>query len=368
MADSNSITTRRGFLKAAAVTAAAATVAGGGGAIAINKLSGNATQPLAVVGTSGNGLAATSAETTTSLVAPVVQAQPVAQTAISSNSTQLVTDLAAATSDNSLLESELANAREKIAQLEQALSEKAAGEEQMRMQIDDGTRQIGALTGLVALYEQLDEVDVSDFISDGLNDMGAAITNLVDDIPGVQEGLTFGRNALDNLESEVPLVEGGRIWMLSHVERLQSLYLNVSTMLEGAVETVEPLLLMMSAWTQRVLRWLPFGFGQSSALLIEAVTELLDATPDSIDGAKVNVMQPLELWLGRADEEDIPLLSQVVAPMRERVLVSAETHLNKSAELPIKFNNSVKEPLRQAQEARATIRDSINAYRETNAV
>ncbi len=359
------ITTRRGFLKAAALTAAAATVAGGGAAVV--------GEELGLLGGASNATPLAAINASTAVSAPVISVQPSAVPAVqrvvtSSNPTALVSDLAAATGDKTRLESELNAARERIALLESSLNEQSDARAKMQIDLDNSMSQIGVLGGLVALYEQLDEVDVTDFVQDGLSQVGATISGIVDDIPGVQEGLVAGRAALDNLENEIPLVEGGRIWLLANVARMQGLFATVLGMLAVAVDSAEPLIDMMAAWATRVLRWLPFGFGERSADLIEAMTALLDAVPDSVDGAQVNVAQPLELWLGKADEADIPLLSKVVVPMRDGILNSAENHLNKTGELRTQFSAKVQEPIALAQENRNRIRASIDAYREQNAI
>lgn len=364
MKENQNITTRRGFLKAAAMTAAAATVAGGGAAVVSEELgllgSGGAT-PLAAI------------DTSTVASAPVIAVQPSAVPAVqrvvtSSNPNALVADLAAATGDKTRLESELNAARERIALLESSLNEQTEARAKMQIDLDDSLGQISVLGGLVALYEQLDEVDVTDFVQDGLSQVGATISGIVDDIPSVQEGLVAGRAALDNLENEIPLVEGGRIWLLANVVRIQGLFATVMTMLAVAVDSAEPLIDMMAAWATRVLRWLPFGFGERSADLIDAMTALLDAMPETVDGATVNVAQPLELWLGKADEPDIPLMSKIVVPMRDGVLSSAENHLTKTSGLRQQYSAKLQEPIKLAQENRNRVRASIEAYREQNAI
>ena len=361
MSSKQSITTRRGFLKAAVVTAAAATVAGGGTAILSKELglTTGVTEPLVAVG---------SAETIPAIL-PASAIAPAVQTSVtSSNAGQLVSDLAAATGDNARLASDLNAAREKIALLEQSLSEQASQHTTTQLELDKQTKQMGVLGGLVALYEQLDQVDIGDLVADGLSQVGASISGLIDDIPSVQDGLTASRAILNNLESEIPLVEGGRIWLLAHVAQIQLLFSAVMEMLESAVDRAEPLLDMMGNWAKKVLRWLPFGFGQRTALLIDAITALVNLAPDSVSGAESNIVRPLEVWLGKADEEDIPLVSKVVRPIRDEVLVSAENHLTKTHNLHTQYTNKVAQPLDLALAQRNRIRASIAAYREQNEI
>ena len=361
MTEEQGITTRRGFLKAAAITAATATVAGGGAAALSKELGltgGSQATPLAVV---------SSPSTVNSVASTVATAPPVVQKVVtSSNANQLVTDLASATGDKVRLESELNAAREKIALLEQSLVEKETLQAATMQQLDESNQQIGVLGGLVALYEQLDEVDVSDFVAEGLSEVGATISGIIDEIPSVQEGLQAGRAALDNLEGEIPLMEGGRLWLLAQIVQMQALFAGVMNMLEAAADNAGPLLDMMANWAKKVLRWLPFGFGQTTATLIDAITLLLDATPNTVDGAQINVAQPLEMWLGKPDEPDVPLVSKVVTPLRTKVIDSAENHLARTSTLRSTYSAKVQEPIKLAQENRDRIRASITAYRQQN--
>lgn len=362
MDNQQSITTRRGFLKAAALTAAAASVAGGGTAILTKKLGFVDKTPIAIA-TMDSAEIVLPITSSPQLTAPIIQ-----KSVTSSNAGQLVSDLATVTGNNVRLESELNAAREKISLLEQSLSEQTNRHSSTQFELDEQSKQVGLLGGLIALYEQLDQADIGDSVAHGLTEVEASISGLIDDIPSVQDGLAASRGILNTLESEIPLVEGGRIWLLAHVTQIQALFSAVLQMLENAVDSAEPLLDMMSNWAQKVLRWLPFGFGQRTALLIDAITALIQLAPDSISGTESNLVRPLELWLGKADEEDIPLLSKVVQPIRDQALVSAENHLNKTHKLHTQYSSKVTQPLDLALTQRNRVRASISAYREQNAI
>ncbi len=296
-------------------------------------------------------------------VQPTNPAQVAPQPIAPSGSTQLATDLAAAQLENSRLQSELSAAQQRIADLESALGQQKGESESLRMEVDGKTAQIGILGGLVALYEQLDNGDIGDYVSNGMHEMAASIADVVDDIPNVQETLSTGRQLLLDLESEVPLIDGARLWLLGHVSRVGLAYSVVQQMLLNVSEGASDVLTMMSAWTEQLLKWLPFGLGEKTTNVIDALANLLDVTPETTNGLVSNVADPLEMWLGGANETATPLVDNVIAPLKTGVLSSAETHLTRTATLRQDYQLKVRDPFSVALDNRNRIRASIDAYK-----
>ena len=281
-----------------------------------------------------------------------------------SDAGQLVTDLAATKAENARLQSELEAARQRIALLEGSVDDGSSAQNALRMELDSATARVGVLSGLVALYERLDEVDVGAFVANGFDEMGAAIGNVVDDIPTLRESLDGGRRLLGELEDQVPLVENARLWLLAQIGRIELIYGTIVVMLQVAAERSGNAIELMAEWLQKVLGWLPFGLGERTTNLINAVTALIDVMPETLRGTNDNVAQALELWLGKADESDVPLVSRVIVPLREQVLDWAEAQLSKTAELRQTYDSKITEPLRLAHENRQRIRDGIEMYRQ----
>lgn len=290
-------------------------------------------------------------------------AQVVPQPIVQGDNTQLATDLAAARLENSRLQSELAAAQQRIADLESALGLKEGESADLRTELDSATGQIGVLGGLVALYQQLDSYDVGDYVSNGMQEMAADLSGIVDDIPSVQETLSTGRQLLQNLESEVPLIDGARLWLLGHVSRVSVAYSGARQMLLNVSEGTSDILGMMADWTEKLLKWLPFGLGENTANLINALAQLLDVTPETTDGLVSNVANPLEMWLGRADEAATPLVDNVIVPLKVGVLNSAENHLSRTATLRQDYQRKVRDPFTLAMDNRDRVRASIDAYK-----
>ncbi len=327
---------RRHFLKAAAVTAVVATAAGAGAAL----LKSRAALPS---------------------VAPVMP--PVVQT-IADGSEQiagLLAQLAAAQAENSRLQTELSAAQRQLAA--QATGATDTAVQAMSVELEAANKQVGLLAGLVALYEQLDAVDVTDWVEEGIDTVTAAITELVDDLPSLNEGVAIGRQALAELDAHIPLLENGRSWLTHQTDRLHDYFAGVEALLETAVEQAAPFLQMFSEWVQNILKWLPFGLGQRTSAIMEAITTLLLETPATISGLQTNVAEPLDVWLGSGSGA-VPLRQNLVKPLQEQVLIKATHVAEKTSRIQAIYRENVARPVGTAVINRRQIRALITAYRQ----
>lgn len=347
---------RRSFLKAAAATAVVAVAGGAGGAFVARELASETAAAPSFVAIADQ---ATRPSTVTGA--------PAAQTTIVDNS-DLARQLAAAQADNARLQTELDLAQRRIAELEGRSA--VVGDEQsaLQAQLASANERIGVLAGLAALYDRLNVDELDDAFRAGLGAVGGAVGNLVDDLPSLGDGIAVGRRALDNVETQLPLVEAGRNWLLNHLARISAAYAAVESMLQAAVERVGPVLSMLAEWVESVLKWLPFGLGNKTAALVDAVGRLLDATPVTVGGAQVNTLAALELWLGRADEAYTPLLDDVVRPLRDQVLARMDGALVKADAVQQTVRQELADPLTTALERQRAVRAEIADYRNRHGV
>lgn len=358
------LTTRRGFLKAATVTTAAAVVTGGGAAVVLKELEmAQAAPPLVAFADDATQMA-----TTIPSIIPTSAVQQITVANTPVVDTQMATDFADTLAENVRLQTQLDDAQQRIAELEQALEQSGTVNASLQSDLTGATDRIGILAGAVALYEQMDEIDIGGIVSRGLNDMGSTISNVVDDIPSINEGLAAGRTALAQFESEIPLMDGARMWLLLHITRISVLFRNVETMVAAAAETAGTVVERMGNWIEKVLKWLPFNLGQKTANLVQSISELLDATPDTATTTHTKVLQPLELWLGRADTPNTPLRDNLIMPIRENGFARTEIHLAKAGSLQDDYQAKLARPTQLLLEQQARVQASIRAYRELHSL
>lgn len=335
------VVNRRGFLKAVAATAAVATAAGAGAALL------NGSKEAAVV----------------SFPAPPVPSVPAAANGAGVTANEMLARLAAVQAENVRLQAALDAANRKLQGMGKASGNEGAVVQDLHVQLDEANSRLGLLAGLVALYEQLDQVDLDTLVENGLAAVGAVVDELADKVPSLDEGLAAGRQALDELESHIPLLENGRLWLADHLGKLQGYYGVVENVLREAVETAGSFLLMLGEWFQDVLKWLPFGLGDKAAGVVAALTDLLGETPNTIHGLDTNVAQPLAVWLA-GEGEEIPLRQKVVKPLREQAILRAAEVKDRAQATQVVYRQQLSEPVGTAVGRERVLRDQITAYRQ----
>ena len=331
---------RRHFLKAVTITAVAATATGTGAALLKSRSAPAVTPPV---------------------VPPIVQT-------IADGSEQiadLLAQLAAAQAENSRLQTNLAAAQR---QLDVQMSDNAdTAVQAMSVELDAANEQIGLLAGLVALYEQLDAVDITDWVEAGVDTVTTAITELVDDLPSLRDGVARGQEALAALDEHIPLLENGRSWLTQQTDKLQTYFASVETLLATAVDRAGSFLQMFSDWVQNILKWLPFGLGQKTSAIMDAMTNLLLETPDTISGLHTHIAAPLDVWLGRNGAE-APLRQNIIKPLQEQVLAKATHVAEKTSRIQAIYRENVARPVAMAVTNRRQIHTLITSYRRQNQI
>ncbi len=347
MAYSNDQFSRRSFLKALLVTAATATTAGGGAAYFLNQL--ETKQPVITT-------------VSTPAPPPVISA---ADTVITANNevADLLAKIASAEAENLRLRSELEAAQRRLSALESANGDSTLANQELQTELATVTEQAGILAGLVALYEQLDELNVAEVVDGGLESFSAFIQGLVDDLPRVENGLATGRQALDEFEAHLPTVESGREWLESHLARLNTFYEAAERILTAVVENAGTFLQKINEWFQGVRKWLPFGVGDSAAQVMAALTDLLDETPNTIHGLRRNVADPLDVWF-KPEGETVAVRSRLLKPLKEETLTPSAEVVNKVREAKVVYDTEVVEPVKTVAMNRQLVREQIAAYRQ----
>ena len=336
---------RRNFMKAAALTAVAATATGAGAAL-LKK------------------------ETAVPLPAPQVTTTTLpTNTLITANAdtADLWSRLLEAQAENMRLQSSLSAMERQVAALDQQLAGKGSASEQLTVELANANQQVGLLAGLLALYEQLDEVDVATVWNEGVEALSESITDWVDEIPSLDESIEFGRQALDNLEEHIPLLENGRIWLESQREKLELYYQSIEALLTAAVEVTAPFLDMINEWFQKINRWLPFNLGQQAADIVASMTTLLAETPHTVSGLHTNVVQPLDIWLNKEGGETV-LQRDMVRPIRLGVLEKAKGATAKAQQVHTVYQTQLLEPTQTAVSNQQSVRTLISQYREQHQI
>jgi hypothetical protein len=342
---------RRDFLRAAAAAMIAASAAGTGAALLMEQKQA--------------GLIA---------ISPPIESLPIPS--VANPGPEFVTlrsQMAAVQAENFRLQTQLASAQGQLELIGRSNDQQYGSQvEVWQLQLDDANSQVASLggqvtllAGLVELYEHLDAVDLTAVASEGVATVSSILTGVIEEMPAVSEGIQAGREALDDFEEQIPSLEEGQRWLIDQVELLDGLYAALETALQNSVDVAGTFLQRLNQWFQDILKWLPFGLGDRAATIMNALADLLESVPETIEGAQTRVAGPLDLWLER-DGQETHLHKQLIRPVRIGVLDKASKTVTQVEALDFVYQSRLAEPVIAAVERQQLIRDQIETYRQNN--
>lgn len=349
------VVSRRNFMRNLAVAALAATTAGTSAAM-LSK---------------GLKKTSVSAPVITELP-PIPTSVPVvrsAQTVVTAqnDASELLARLAQSQAENMRLQTALDAAQRDLESLVTTNNGNRASTEDLSVKLAGATAQIGVLGGLVSLYEQLDDIDVTETVQNGMATVSDSINELIDNTPVLSEGIELGQQALAEVEEHLPLLEDGRVWIEAQASKLGTFYDSVEIVLQGVLESVGSFLELVENWFDGVRKWLPFGIDEKAAMVVNALSDLVAETPHTINGLDTYIAQPLDAWLVR--EDDTPRLKRtLIKPIREQVLAEATETINRAHSVKASYQERLAVPVEMTINNRNAIREQINNYRQQNQV
>jgi hypothetical protein len=339
---------RREFLRTAALTTAAA-VASGAGVAALSRQA--ATAP------------------TVMTVAPTTAVSPAIPLLSNPDDiADLFTRLTAAQAENVRLQAELDAARRDLSAFSQSQGGQTSQLETLSMQLEGANQQIGLLAGLVALYEQMDGVDVAALLAGGVTAVADSLNTLAGKAPTLAEGIAISQRALAELDEQIPLLQNGRGWLASQQSKLDGYFAVLEERLRGAVEKVGPFLEMVNEWFQDMRKWLPFNLGERAANIMEAATTLLSETPHTISGLNTNIAGPLDLLLSKDEGDEVRLRHRLIKPLREQLISPVQAFAEETGQVKLAFQEKVAGPWETAVAQRQQLQAQIAQYRQENQV
>jgi len=284
-------------------------------------------------------------------------------------------EMAAIQAENERLQIRLAAAQGQLDLLDRTgQSNGRSGMEGWQTQLDEANSrvvslagEVSLLSGLVALYEQLDAVDLGVLANTGVNTVSSILEGIMEGIPGVAEGIQAGQDALEELEDQIPAIEEGHRWLQGQLEELGESFSAIEGALDNVVDIAGNFLQKLNQWFQDILRWLPFGLGDKTNTTMGVIATLLDSVPNTIDGLQTQVSDPLALWF----EKDGPVTriqQRIISPVRHTALDKATLTVTQIQGLDEVYQSRLAEPVKEALEKQESIREQIVAYRQANLV
>ncbi len=319
------------------------------------------------VGT-GAALAVINGRQSASIVAtpppvPTTDFSPVIQAAESAQQ-ELVAQLAAAQAENMRLQSELDATVRRLQIAEQSIGTTSDEATLLRAELASVNQRTGILAGLVTLYEQLDDVDLSDVVSGGIEQVSSRFGELIEEVPTLSEALAEGEALLDQFEEQVPVLAAGRDWLEDRLANLSGVHARVEQMLQLALDRIAPVLEMLDEWFTDILSWLPFGMGGKAQGVMTALTSLMQETPEMIQSVQVNVSLPLAGWFKPAEGERDPVIqAKLFQPMREKAIATGRRGLGMVESVQASYENELVAQVSARLSDRQIVQELITQYR-----
>jgi len=340
---------RRSFLGAALATVTVAAVTGGTAALLLE----DDGPPAAIVDK------------------PVPQALPTVSSIQETDTQALRAQLTALETENISLKNSLSAAQRQLAANQNAKAEGSAGEEwrwhyeEANARATDLAGHLATLQGLLALYEELEAVDLAGAASGGMAAVGGLLGDLIADVPLVTEGLLAGRTALEKFEEQLPLVERGRYWLHGQISIIGLALEQAELVLNNTVKAGGTFLQLIDRWFKDILKWLPFGIGEGTLAIMSTISDLLAKIPETLDGLQTLVAGPLDLWLEKDGDEN-RLQKHLVKPLREQAIDRADSAVQRLSSVNEAYEAQLREPVDVLVERQRVIREQIAQYRQNH--
>lgn len=288
---------------------------------------------------------------------------------------ELVNQLTSFEVENASLRAQLRLAESKleVAELRGSGREgEAAGALQSQLEqssIENGAllEEVTLLTGLVALYEELEALDFDTILEDGISAVEGSLDDLLLQIPTVEEGIEAGQEAIAGFEAQIPALETGKHWLDTQFDSIGTHLDELETALKDALKSAGPIMLQLGKWFQDISKWLPFGIGNRAAVTMDALSTVLTDLVQTKEELPDQVAAPLAGLLDKKDNETA-VQRNLINPLRQDLIGPTAAALDQTNSLGGTITAELIEPYGRAAQERKRIGELITSYREAQKI
>ncbi|MFT5193554.1 MAG: hypothetical protein ACI9EW_002084 [Cellvibrionaceae bacterium] len=268
------------------------------------------------------------------------------------------------------LQTEVDSLKQQLESTESVLEEKLTYIRELETKLEATTKRRSAALGLVALYEQLEDVDITATFQTGLKTVGDAWNEFVDDLPAASEGLVQASALITEFDGQIPLFQSARSWLSVRLELLRRDHNVLHEVLKGwFTDPIGPVLEMLGKWFDDVRKWVPSRFLDTANLVIDSLVTMVSGVPVTVDGAESNLANVLDGWFGD-DDDDVernPIIrTQLFRPLKDQALPNALTMLQKTRIAKQKYEADLVTQVVETLNRRQLVESQIREYRERN--
>ena len=222
------------------------------------------------------------------------------------------------------------------------------------------------LRGLVALYENLEQVGIDALLSTGMAALSLSLGGLETGITALEKGVDLVDDGVSALERSFPTIRSGLTIVESLVASLERRVRRLQDVMAEVQEMVSPLSDAVGSFFSSLVERIP-GVGPSIIDALDRISDLVGALPDAIGEIRTGLLEPLrEEWF--TDEEERGLKGRLFNPLQESLLEPLEDFLGDLADAVDTWETQLVDPLEDGLTQRKTIRQQIAEYKDREGI
>lgn len=266
----------------------------------------------------------------------------------------LTAELAQARSEASSYLSQLEASQLEAATLSTELAE-------LRRQLGESEEQNGLLSGLIELYNALEDEGIDTIIEVGLASLMGTWSSINIIRPLLHNGLTFVNTVIDAFEQRLTTLRDNLLRVLPLTDDTTTQVTAIENTAKEVVKNNRTTLEPVIEFITYVLDNLPFGIGQQVSQTMNLIGDLLSAIPNTLSQLTRLVLTPFSEHLEQTDKG---WQQTVVVPVRDRVLGPTATLLDTLTDADAALNDDLATPAQDALNRRGALRDKIARYKQ----
>ena len=222
------------------------------------------------------------------------------------------------------------------------------------------------LRGLLALYENLEQVGIDALLSAGMAAVSLSLGGLETAVTALEGGVDLVDQGVSALERSFPTIRSGLSIVERLVEGLERRVRQLQDVMAEVQEMVSPLSDAVGSFFSSLVERIP-GVGPSIVDALDRISELVGSLPEAIGEIRTSLLGPLrEEWF--TDDEESGLKGRLFSPLQESLLEPLEEFLSDLADTIDEWQTELVAPLEGALIEREAIREQIADYREREGI
>ena len=222
------------------------------------------------------------------------------------------------------------------------------------------------LRGLVALYENLEQVGLDALLSTGLVLVSASLQGLESGITVLESGVRAVDAGVTAFELSFPTIRRGLIAVENLFAGLEARLARLQELMGEVQEMVSPLSDAVGSFFSSIVERIP-RVGPAMLDALDRISDLVGSLPDAIGEVRRRLLEPLrEEWF--TDDDEIGLKGKLLNPLQEGLLKPLESFFSDLADAVDTWQQQLISPAEQALTEREVVRGQIADYKEREGI